>query len=218
MLPHTQPHLQRKKQLPHVRPGGGEWLRETPEWRGVAVITTPGRGETNSQFKRWEPTASKCLLREMRLFVPSNLLWLSVYHTKAKKSLREQPGFHQQRWLWGLMQLMPQIGSWSTVARGCQHINPLEGAHEGQATKSPPQNLIYLSCCPMLPSLSPDPNSCPPRLFSQGPNYPNPHLLLSPFTLVFSRLLSLPSLAYNLHPLVSLDKRLRPRPHSLVKL
>lgn len=24
MLPHTQLHLQRKKQLPHVRPGGGE--------------------------------------------------------------------------------------------------------------------------------------------------------------------------------------------------
>ena len=140
------------------------------------------------------------------------------YHIKARKSLREQPRFHQPRWLWGQMQLMPQIGSWSTVARGCQHTSPLGGAHEGQATRSPPQSLNLLPCCPVLPSLSPEPNSCPPRLFSQGLNYPTPHPLLCPFTLVLSRLLSLPSLPHNLQPLISLDKRPRPHPHSRVKL
>ena len=116
------------------------------------------------------------------------------------------------------MRLMPQIGSWSTVARGCQHTSPLGGAHEGQATRSPPQSLNLLPCCPVLPSLSPEPNSCPPRLFSQGLNYPTPHPLLCPFTLVLSRLLSLPSLPHNLQPLISLDKRPRPHPHSRVKL
>lgn len=86
----------------------------------------------------------------------------------------------------------------------------MRGRRLGLYHRAPPSAL--------LPGLSPEPNSCPSRLSSLGLNYPVPPPLFSPFTLVFSRLLSLPSLPHNRQPPVSLDKRPRPHPHSLVKL
>lgn len=100
------------------------------------------------------------------------------------------------------MQFMLQTGSRYTVAKGCQHITCFQWR---ESTRGRWLDLHHrISPSILLPQAaqpqSPNPNICPSRPFPQVLNYRIPHPLLSTFTLVFSRLPSLPLLPHNLQP------------------
>lgn len=78
MLPHTRPHLQTRKQLPHVRPRGRDQLIEVSHWRGVAVVHH--KVTLGGSPKDGDPLLlNSCLRREVS--VPTNFVRSPMHST-----------------------------------------------------------------------------------------------------------------------------------------